>query len=363
MQVPFYDLSEEYSLIQKDVKQAIDRVLKSQYFILGDELSHFEEEFASYVGTKYCVGVGSGTDGLILALMALGITKGDEVITQANTFIATAYAISIVGAKPVLVDVDSSTHQIDPKEVSKKITKKTKAIIPVHLFGSPAPMNEIQHVAKKHKIKILEDACQAHGAMYKNKNLGTFGDASVFSFYPSKNLGAYGDAGAVCTNNKKIYAKLVSLRNYGQRLKYKHTRFGTNTRLDEIQAAVLRVKLKYLDLFVKKRNDIANFYLEHLENVKTPQIVQDGKSSYHLFVITSEVRDTLKKFLDSQKIFTQIHYPIPVHKNKVYEKEFGRSSFPVSEKLAKMSLSLPLYYGLSQKQLRFVTKTIHSFFS
>lgn len=363
MHVPFYDLSKEYTLLNKDIKNAIDSVLQSQNFILGSQLHSFESEFAEYIGSNYCVGVGSGTDGLILSLMALGIKKGEEVITQANTFIATAYAISIVGAKPVLVDVDSLTHQMISEEVEKKITNKTKAIIPVHMFGSPAPIKEILKIAKKHKLFVIEDACQAHGGEYDGKKLGSFGDISVFSFYPSKNLGAYGDGGAICTNKKTVYKKLMMLRNYGQRIKYHHVSFGTNTRLDELQAAVLRVKLRYLDTFIKERNVLAERYLNLLNSVNTVKIIENGKSGYHLFVIKSRKRNSLKDYLEKRQIFTQIHYPLPIHKNPVYKDLFTKQSFPNSEEIAKTSLSLPFFFGMTERSQLFVADSINSFFN
>lgn len=364
MSVPFYDLSSEYKLIKKDIQNAVDKVISSQQYILGSELSSFEDEFATYLGVHHCVGVGSGTDGLLLALLALDIKKGDEVITQANSFIATAYAISLVGASPVLIDVDPKTHQMDITKLEKLITRKTKVIIPVHLFGSPAPIKEIIKIAKKNKVKVIEDACQAHGGRYDEKKLGSFGDLSVFSFYPSKNLGAYGDGGAVCTNSKSMYEKLLLLRNYGQRKKYVHETFGRNSRLDEIQAAVLRVKLTHLDAFVKERNKIAMYYRSNLKNVKYPEVVKDGSSAYHLFVITHKKRDSLQRMLSNKGIGTLIHYPIPIHLQKVYTSlRKSNGSYPVSEMLAKTSLSLPFFFGISKKQLEYVVSSINSFSS
>src|SRR3989344_4413798 len=295
--IPFANLQKQYKKIRPEINRAIKRVLDKQLFILGEELEQFEQEFARYLGIKYAVGVASGTDGLLLAISALNLGKGDEVITQTNGYISTAMAISKVCAKPVLVDCYPKTYQIDIEQVKKKITKKTKAIIPVHLYGAPADMSGLVKLAKKYNIFIVEDACQAHGSTYKGKKLGTIGDLGVFSFYPSKNLGAHGDAGAIVTNKKELYEKLIMLRNYGQPKRYYHHLIGYNSRLDEIQAAILRIKLKHLDQWNKKRNAIASAYKKILDNKVSFQIIDtNGTSNYHLFVIEGDKRDKLQQY-------------------------------------------------------------------
>lgn len=362
MHVPFFDLSKEYRELNREIHGAIHDVLQSGRFILGEQGERFEQEFSSYLNTKYSVGVASGTDGLTLSLLAMGVGKGDEVITQANTFIATIVAITLTGAKPVLVDVDPNTHQIAVDQIEKAITPKTKVIIPVHLYGSPSPVHTIVPIAKKHSIQILEDACQAHGAMLKGKSVGTFGSVSVFSFYPSKNLGAYGDGGAVVTNSLSLTKKLRLLRNYGQSKKYHHDTFGVNSRLDELQAAVLRVKLKNLNKNISIRRNAVETYKQYLKKSVFPAEIKESTSVYHLFVIEHPTRDKLSEYLSQNGIDTAIHYPIPVHLQKVYSYlNYKKGDFPVSERLASRILSLPLFYGISKKQIKYVSDVINSF--
>lgn len=364
MNIPFLDLKAQYKNIKPEIDSAIKKVIDSQSFVLGYQLEAFESEFSKYLGVNYVVGVNSGTDGLILALLCLSIGKGDEVITPANTFIATATAIAYTGATPILVDCDISTYQIDIQQVEKAITKRTKAIIPVHLYGAPAEINKLQKIAKKHKLFLIEDAAQAHGATLSNKKVGTLGDLTAFSFYPGKNLGAYGDGGAVVTNNKNLYEKLLKLRNHGQVKKYYHDSLGINSRLDEIQAAVLRVKLKRLDEWNKKRNKIADYYNKFLKNYKTQEIIKNGKSAYHLFVIECENRGKLQKYLLDKNIHTLIHYPVPIHLQKVYKYlGYKKGDFPNAEKLAEITLSLPIYSEMTTTEVSFVIKTIKAFYN
>jgi len=362
MSVPFVNLKAQYKSIKPEIDTAIKRVISGQNFILGSELEAFEKEFANYLDTRYVVGVNSGTDGLILALLALGIGKGDEVITPANSYVATTTAIVFVGARPILVDCDPNTYQIDVKRVEKAITKKTKAILPVHLYGAPAPLDKLQIIAKRNKLFLIEDACQAHGATFRNKKLGTFGDIGVFSFYPSKNLGAYGDGGALATNDPKLYNQLLKLRNYGQTKKYHHDSFGINSRLDEIQAAVLRVKLKHLDKWNRERTQRANIYKKLLKVKKTQEILDNRKSSYYLFVIESENRDELQKYLLEKEIHTLIHYPIPIHLQKAYSYlGYKKGNFPYTEKIAEEILSIPLYPDLKKTSQEYIIDSINKF--
>ncbi|CAN5127555.1 DegT/DnrJ/EryC1/StrS family aminotransferase [soil metagenome] len=362
MNIPFVNLKFQYKFIKPSIDAAIRRVVLSQDFILGSELDSFEKEFATYLGVNYVVGVNSGTDGLVLALLALGIGKGDEVITPANSYVATTTAIVFVGAKPILVDCDPDTYQIDVKKVEKAVTKKTKAILPVHLYGSPAELDQLQTIANRYKLFLIEDACQAHGATFKNKKLGTFGDIGVFSFYPSKNLGAYGDGGALATNSRELYEQLLKLRNYGQVKKYHHDSFGINSRLDEMQAAVLRVKLNHLDTWNHERNEVAALYIKLLKNLKRQMIIEKGKSCYYLFVIETERRDTLQKYLLENGIQTLIHYPIPIHLQKAYSNlGYKRGDFPITEKVADRILSLPMYPDLKKTEINYISKAINAF--
>lgn len=364
MNISFVDLKSQYKSIEPEINVAIKRVVASQDFILGSELEAFEKEFAKYLGVRYVVGVNSGTDGLILSLLALGIGRGDEVITPANSYVATTTAIVFVGAKPILVDCDPNTYQVDVKKVEEAITKKTKAILPVHLYGAPAQLDKLREVSKRNKLFLIEDTCQAHGATFKDKKLGTFGDLGVFSFYPSKNLGAYGDGGALATNSRRLYEELLKLRNYGQVKKYHHDSFGINSRLDEIQAAVLSVKLKHLDKWNSERNIVANNYNSSLINQKTQTILENGTSSYYLFVIESKQRDELQKFLLEKGIHTLIHYPIPIHLQKAYSYlGYKKGDFPFTEKLAETILSIPMYSDLRKTYQDYISDTINKFYS
>jgi dTDP-4-amino-4,6-dideoxygalactose transaminase len=364
--VPFVDLTAQYRSISKEIDEEISKVIKRADFILGSDVNLFEEEFAAFCEAKYAVGVDSGTSALELALRAYGIGPGDEVITAANTFIATALAISHAGAKPVLVDVDPHTHTIDVAAMARAITRRTKAILPVHLYGHPADMGPIRQVAEKLGLIVIEDACQAHGALYRGKRTGSLGHAAAFSFYPGKNLGAYGDGGAIVTNDSEIAKRLEMLHNYGQTEKYHHQFRGYNRRLDTLQAAALRVKLKYLGEWNAARRRNAKLYEELLEGtgVITPTEAGDVESVWHLYVIRTEHRDKLREHLVSRGISASVHYPVPIHLQPAYEDlGYKRGDFPVTEKYARRILSLPMYAELQSDQIKFVSDTIRAFLS
>jgi dTDP-4-amino-4,6-dideoxygalactose transaminase len=360
MNVPFLDLARQYLPIKNEIDGAVHRVMDRQMFILGEELSSFETEFARYLGAGHSVGVGSGTEGLILALRALGIGKGDEVITPANSFIATTLSITETGATPVFVDVDPDTYEMNVGQIESKITGKTKAILPVHLYGCPCDIGRILDIAKKKKLFVIEDACQSSGSAFQGKKTGTFGDIGVFSFYPGKNLGAYGDGGAICTDSETIYNKLLKLRNYGQTKKYFHSEIGVNSRLDEMQAAVLRVKLPNLDGWNEKRNRVAGKYNQLLSGVKTQKILPGCVSNYHVFTIEVDDRDEAQKKLASQGINTLIHYPIPIHLQECYRYlNYKPGDLPVSEKLSKRLLSLPIFSELTDGEIQYVCDQVN----
>lgn len=365
MNIPFVDLKRQYDSIKDKVNTRINEVLQNTHFILGENVEAFEKEFANYCGVKYGVGVASGSDALTLCLKALGVNKGDEVITVPNTFIATVDAISRNGAKPVFVDVDPETCNINVTKIEEKITEKTKAIIPVHLYGQPADMDAIIKIAKKYDLKIIEDACQAHGAEYKGKKVGSLGDIGCFSFYPAKNLGAYGDGGMVVTNNEEIAERIGMLRNYGQSKKYYHDFMGYNSRLDEVQAAVLRVKLRYLDEWNNRRREHAKLYNELLENdsgIETPIEKEFVKHVYHLYVVRCENGDELQQYLSSKGVSTGIHYPIPVHLQRAYQHiGYKQGDFLITEKYAKEILSLPMFPELLNDEIKYVINCIKKF--
>lgn len=366
MKIPFVDLGRQYKSIKDKVERSIRRVLQKSCFILGEEVEKFEEEFATYCGLNYGVGVASGTDALVLSLKALGIGKGDEVITVPNTFTATVDAIIRNGARPVFVDIDEETYNINVNKIKAKITKKTKAIIPVHLYGQSVDLEQILNIAKEYKLFVIEDACQAHGAEYKGRKVGSFGVTGCFSFYPAKNLGAYGDGGMVVSNNKRIAEKIKMLRNYGQRKKYYHDLVGFNSRLDEIQAAILRIKLRYLNDWINQRRRIAQQYYQLLKEIKEialPKEREDRKHVYHLFVIRTKFRNKLQKYLASREIQTGLHYPKSSHLQKAYRfLGYKRGDFPIAEKCAREILSLPIFPELRNRELRYIQKTIKNFF-
>ncbi len=363
MKVPFVDLKRQYEEITPQVRKAIERVLKSGKFVLGEEVSTFERDFASFCGTRYCVGVGSGTDALILSLKALGVGQGDEVILPANTFASAASAVIHVGAKPVLLDIDSQYLLINTSEVEDKITKKTRTIIPVHIHGKPYDVNQIAKIAKKYNLKVIEDAAQAVGSRYRGKRTGAFGDASVFSFYPSKNLGAYGDGGAVITNSRKVADKVSMLRNQGRsRGTYKIV--GYNSLLDSIQAAILLVKLKYLVKWNKLREKNSRLYTNALKDLdlSLPNILPYTKSNWQYFVIRVKKRDNLKKFLLQKGVRCGIHYPEPIHLLPAFKHlGYKKGDFPVAEKASREMLSLPMFPQLTDSEIEFVTESIRKF--
>ena len=374
MNVDFVDLRAQYKSLASEVQQAISAVLERGDFILGEEVGLFEEEFAAYCGVKHAVGVDSGMSALELALRAYGIGPGDEVITAANTFIATALAISYTGARPVLVDVDSQTYTMDVSLLESAITDRTRAIIPVHLYGHPADMDPIMEIAGKYGpvlsgaegLVVIEDACQAHGAKYKGKRVGSVGHAAAFSFYPAKNLGAYGDGGMVISNDEQVANSIRLMRNYGQREKYHHVLRGYNHRLDTLQAAVLRVKLKHLDAWNAARRQHAQLYGELLApGPVVPSVEADyAESVYHLYVIRVEDRDGLRACLHDQGIATGIHYPVPIHLQEAYrDLGYAKGSLPITEEYADQVLSLPMYAELTPGLIEFVTKAIRDFAS
>ena len=345
----------------------MDQILTDCNFILGQPVSDFEAAFAGYCECDYALGVASGLDALKLILRAMGIGPGDEVITPAHTFIATALAISSVGADPVLVEVDDKTYTMDPAAFEAAVTERTKAVIPVHLYGQSADMDAILQIARRYGLKVVEDACQAHGARYKGKAAGSLGDAAAFSFYPGKNLGAFGDGGAVTTNNSMLADQISALRNYGSVKKYYHDKLGENSRLDTLQAAVLGVKLKTLDAGNTARRTAAAFYTEKLnevEEVIPPFIRNDSEHVFHLYVIQAERRDELRQYLMDQDVECLIHYPVPVHLQKAYSsKGWKTGDFPLTEKLADKILSLPIFPGITEEQIKYICQSIQDFYA
>ncbi len=365
MKIEFVDLQKQYQTYKPEFDEAIHAVLNKSNYILGEEVEKFEKDFATYCETKHCIGVASGTDALFLILKALEIGHGDEVITVSNTFIASALTISMAGATPVFVEMDEKTYNIDPQAIEAKITAKTKAIMPVHLYGQPAAMEELQAIAKKHNLYIVEDACQGHGSRYKGKRVGGIGNAAAFSFYPGKNLGAYGDGGAITTNDDDLAFKMRMLRNYGQKVKYHHLMKGFNSRLDTIQAAVLNVKLKYLDQWNSRRREIAQKYTELLSplGIKTPFVSPDCEHIFHIYLIQVEKRDELMKYLGTQGITALIHYPVPIHMQEAY-KELGykKGDFPKTETYSEKILSLPMFAELTDEEVEYICSKIKEFY-
>lgn len=356
--IPLVDLAAQHDLLKKEIYQALGKVVSSSKFILGDEVFMFERQFADFCQTQYAVGLDTGLSALELGMRALGIGPGDEVLTPVNSFIASSSAISFTGATPVLVDCEIDTYNIDIKEAEKKLTKKTRAIMPVHLYGQPADMDEIKKFAREYKLYIIEDACQAHGAYYKDHRAGSFGDFAAFSFYPGKNLGAWGDGGCLVTNNRAVYDKVSKMRNYGQSKKYYHDFFAWNRRLDTLQAAVLLVKLKHLDKWNKMRQDVAESYRQELSSLPIilPMVAENRTHVYYQFVIRSKKRKKLQKYLETRGISTGIHYPIPIHLQKAYKNlNHKLGDFPVSEEASGEILSLPMYPELSLNKIKYIS--------
>ena len=364
MNIPFVSfLPQEYEL-KEELESAFQRVLQHSWYIEGEEDARFEQAFASYLGVKHCVGTGNGLDALMLALRAIGIGPGDEVIVPSNTYIATALAVTYVGATPVLVEPDIRYYNIDPKRIEEKINEHTKAIMPVHLYGQACDMDPIMAIAKEHHLYVVEDCAQAHGAMYKGRKVGTFGDAAGFSFYPGKNLGALGDAGCVVTNDEALAAKVRSLGNYGSDYKYHHIYQGVNSRLDELQAAFLSAKLTILDKMNENRNAIAQRYLSEVKNpeIVLPEVMQDNYPVWHIFAVRCERRAELEEYLHQAGIGTNKHYPIPMHQQVCYQDApFASESYPIAEEISATELSIPMYYGMTDEEISAVIAALNSF--
>ena len=365
MQVPFLDLKTQYKQIEQEVVPMLTEAMSNASFIGGPQVSGLEEEFAAFCSSKYCVAVNSGTDALRFALIAAGIGPGDEVITVPNTFIATTEAISQAGAVPVFVDIDPDTYNIDTDLIKGKISSKTKAILPVHLYGQPADMEPILNIADKHNLIVIEDACQAHGALYKGKKAGSMGLAGCFSFYPGKNLGAFGEGGAVVTQDEKLAKEMTMLRDHGQEQKYYHAIEGYNGRLDAIQAGVLRIKLKKLETWNNARREKAAYYselLSKIDGVITPVEADGAESVYHLYVILADDREGLQKYLGDKGIGTGLHYPVPLHLQKAYNNMgYKEGDFPVTENVSKRLLSLPMFAELTREQIEYVCGSIKKY--
>ncbi len=364
--IPVFDLKRQNKELEREYIEIFQDVLRQGLFILGEKVEEFEKKFAEYIGVKYALGVASGTDALTLSLLALGIGEGDEVIMPANSY-PSAFGLAATGAKLVLVDIDRKTYNIDPTKLERAINKKTKAIIPVHLYGNPAEMNQILAIARKWSIPVVEDCAQAVGAEINGKKVGSFGDIGCFSFYPTKNLGAFGDGGMVVTNDTRLYEKLRLLRMYGEKERYKSVLVGKNSRLDELQAAFLLVKLKYLDRWIERRREISENIKYQISNIKY-QIILPFESSYskhvyHLFVIRTKKRDELKEYLDRKGIQTAIHYPVPIHLVSSFKNlRYKKGDFPEAERASQEILSLPLYPEMTNKEVLQIAKSVVDFY-
>jgi dTDP-4-amino-4,6-dideoxygalactose transaminase len=360
--VPLVDLRAQYASIRDEIDETLRDVAAAGEFILGHAVDAFQAEFAAYCGARHAVGVSNGTDAIMLALRAAGIGAGDEVITVPNTFIATTEAIAMAGARARFVDVDERTLTMDPEALARGITPRTRAVIPVHLYGQPADMAAILEVAGRHGLTVIEDAAQAHGAEYRGRRVGTFGRAATFSFYPGKNLGAYGDAGAVVTDDPEVAERVAMLRNHGRREKYLHDVEGFSCRLDALQAAVLRVKLRYLEKWTASRQSVARAYAEHLRglaDVALPVVPPDVRHVFHLFVVRVPARDRVLAALKSRGVQGGVHYPVPLHLQPAYAGlGLGRGSFPRAERAADSILSLPMYPELADEQVRSVAAAL-----
>jgi dTDP-4-amino-4,6-dideoxygalactose transaminase len=360
--IPMLDIKRELNDIGNDIEKAVLESLRRTQFILGPAVKEFEKKSAEYLGCKYAVGCASGTDALHLALRAIGIGQGDEVITTPFTFIATAEAIAYCNATPVFVDVDFDTMNIDVNKIEEKITDRTKAILPVHIFGNPADMNEINKIAKKYNLKVIEDCAQSFGATYDGKQTGNIGDAGCFSFFPSKNLGCYGDGGLVTTNDEEVYNELIALRNHGMYVRYYHDKIGYNSRLDDIQAAILNVKIKHIDRFNNERIRVADRYIELIgDKVKFQKRNEKGKHIYHQFTFISEKRDEIMKELSNHEIANAIYYPVPLHLQKAFsDAGFKKGDCPVSEQLSELVMSLPVNPYLEDEEIIIISEIVKS---
>ena len=362
--VQFLDLKAQYQSIKSEVNEAILKVLESSSYVLGPEVTKFEEEFSSYQAAQFGIAVNTGTSALHVALLAAGVGAGDEVIVPAMTFVATASAVSYTGAKPVFVDIEAGSMTIDPRKIEEKITSATKAIIPVHLYGQAADMNAIMLIAKKYNLVVIEDAAQAHGAEYQGKRVGSIGDMGAFSFYPGKNLGAYGEGGLVTTNSPELANKMKLLRDWGQEKKYHHDILAYNYRMDAIQGAILRIKLKYLESWTEMRRAHALIYEAYLKtlNIDRAKEITGRRHVYHIYSLFHPQRDLLQKTLLADGIQTGLHYPIPVHLQKMYQNlGYAEGSFPMAERIAKEQLSLPMFAELTRGQIDQTVTSIEKF--
>lgn len=362
MKIEFASFNKMHDEIKNEIKNTVLEVIDSNWFIHGKNVENFEKNFAKYCDTKYCVGVGNGLDGLTLSLRAMGVEKDDEVILPSHTFIATALAISSIGAVPVFVEPNERDYTIDVTKIEEKITDKTKVIIAVHLYGQCADMDPIMEIASKYGIKVLEDAAQAHGATYKGRKAGSLGHVAEFSFYPGKNLGAMGDGGCITTNDKQIADEVRKLSNYGSVVKYCHEVKGVNSRLDEMQAAILDIKLKYLDKWNNDRNETAKKYLNGINNplIELPITSEYNHHVWHLFVVRTKDREKFQNYLQEKGISTLIHYPTAIHKQKAYA-EFNNLEFPLAEEYANEVVSLPMYYGMNDEEINYVIDAINEY--
>jgi dTDP-4-amino-4,6-dideoxygalactose transaminase len=365
MNIEFLDLKKILKEFEKELTEVVQKVIRSGHYVLGKEVDNFEEKFAEYCNTKYCLGVSNGLDALHLILRAYEIGSGDEVIVPSNTYIATWLAVSYSGARPVPVEPDIMTYNINPDLIERAITNKTRAIIPVHLYGQPSNINPINKIAKKYNLKVIEDNAQSQGAFYKKKKTGAIGNAAATSFYPGKNLGALGDGGAITTNDKNLFEIIRKLRNYGSEKKYIHEYKGYNCRLDEMQAAILSLKLKYLDKWNLLRNQIANQYIKELSgcnNIILPHVDKNITHVWHQFIIRVKDRNILQKYLIKNQIGTLIHYPIPPFEQKAYFEEFENAKFPIAKEISSTCLSLPIGHYLDPREITYITNKIISFY-
>ena len=362
MKIPFSTFDNMHSEIRSEMLTKFEEMYDAGWFIQGKECELFEKEFAEYFGIKHCIGVGNGLDAIYLSLRALGVGTGDEVIIPSNTFIATALAVSYAGATPVIVDPDEETYNMCAKGLEEALTNKTKAIVPVHLYGQAAEMDEIMAFANRHGLYVVEDCAQAHGTLYKGKKVGTFGNAGCFSFYPGKNLGALGDGGAVICNDDTLAAKIKALSNYGSKVKYNHIYMGTNSRLDEIQAGFLRIKLKHLDEYNVDRCRVADRYLNGIKNpkIRLPKVGENRTHIWHVFAVMCDERERLSAYLAERGIGTVSHYPISIADQKAYE-TLDLPRLPIAQKIAETELSLPLYVGMSDEEIDYVIEAINKF--
>ncbi|PJI08941.1 MULTISPECIES: DegT/DnrJ/EryC1/StrS family aminotransferase [Clostridium] len=362
MRIPFVSFEPMHKEIEEEILNKFKEVYEKNWFIQGNEVKEFEGEFAKFCGAKCCVGCATGLDALYLILRGYNIGQGDEVIVPSNTYIATALAVSYTGATPVFVEPNIDTYNINPKLIEKSITNKTKAIIAVHLYGQAAEMDEIKAIAKKYNLKVIEDSAQSHGTLYKGKRTGNLGDAAGFSFYPGKNLGALGDAGAVVTSDEKLAEKIRAIANYGSDRKYHHIYKGVNSRLDEVQASFLRIKLRNLEKWNSNRQITAQKYMDGINNSKVikPVVAQNTNHVWHIFALRTENRDDFQKYLKENGIGTVIHYPVPMHEQDAYKDlPYKKGDLPIAEKISSEVISLPMWYGMGDEEINYVIDKIN----